>query len=129
MQKVAKAQSGDMEYLQLGPGLYQKWNPILRIRSTVRVWHEGGKKYVTVKHEQPKADIKAILDRNVAIQNDFGGYKNKQMYQGTSLPITVHKQVMKACGFKPGQGYDEKKFKQIINDRDYYKLKTVPGKI
>jgi len=84
---------------------------------------------MTVRHEQPKQLIQGVLDMNIARQNDFTGFKGKEMYQATSLPIAIHEQIKKKCGFQPGHGYDEKKFRQIINDRDNYKLKTVPGRI
>lgn len=119
----------DLSFVQIAPDTYQKWNHVLCIRTTIRFHGVGDNRKMTVRHEQPKQVISAILDRNVAIQNSFNGYKGKEMYQGTSLPIAVHSQVMKMCGHKPGQGYDEKKFVKIMNDIDYRKLKTIPGKL
>lgn len=120
--KAAQAAS----FVQVGPGTYQKWNPALGIRTTV-IFKDG---FMHVRHEQPKQLIADILDLNVKRQNDFKGYgKGDDMFQATSLPWAIHKQVMAKCGFKEGQGYDIKKFKQIMNDSDYSKLKVVPGKI
>lgn len=115
-----------MEFRQIAPGVYQKYNHILCIRTTV-TFRDG---LMHVKHEQPKEIIEDILDLNVKRQNDFAGYgKGDNLYQATSMPLAVHAQVMKACGHEPGKGYDVKKFKQIVNDIDYRKLKTVPGRI
>lgn len=119
----------DLSFVQIAPDTYQKWNAALQIRTTIFFHGVGEDRKMTVRHEQPKKVIASILDRNVAMQNDFSGYKGKDGFQATSLPISVHKQVMKMCGHQPGHGFDEKKFKQIMNDGDYSKLKTVPGKI
>lgn len=74
--------------------------------------------------------IQSALDRNVAMQNAAkASFRDDYVTQAASLPIAVHRQIMAACGFQPGQGYDEKKFRAILNDRDYYKLKCVPGKL
>lgn len=115
-----------MQFNQIAPGVYQKWNPVMCIRTTVTI-RDG---FMTVKHEQPKQIIDDILDLNVRRQNDFAGYgKTDGLYQATCMPIAVHAQVMKACGHVAGQGYDLKKYKQIVNDIDYRKLKVVPGKV
>lgn len=120
----------ELSYKQIGPGVYQKWNPVQQIRSTIWFHGEGDNRKMTVRHEQPKKLIADVLALNVERQNNFkGNFKGVEMYQGTSLPISVDRQIKAQCGFKPGQGYDEKKFKQIMNDRDNYRLKTVPGKI
>lgn len=112
----------DLSFRQIGAGLYVKWNPLLGIRTTVRF--ENG--LMHVKHEQRVDDV---LDLNVAQQNDFTGYRGKDLVQATRIPMVEHRKIMARCGFEPGAGYDVKKFKQIINDRDYSKFKTVPGKI
>ncbi|MGE3476968.1 MAG: hypothetical protein AB7H70_14295 [Rhodospirillaceae bacterium] len=112
----------DLSFRQIGPGLYVKWNPVLGIRTTVRF--ENG--LMHVKHEQRVDDV---LDLNVAQQNDFTGYRGKELVQATRIPMIEHRKIMERCGFQAGAGYDLKKFKQILNDRDYCKFKTVPGKI
>lgn len=116
-------------FTYIGPGTYQKWDSVLGIRTTVKFEGEGDQKLVHVRHEQPKQVIQDILDLNVARQNAFSGYGGDMMHQTSSIPLTVHSQIMKQCGNIPGVGYDQKKFSQILNDRDYYKLKTVPGRI
>lgn len=120
-----------LEYKKVGAGRWLKWNPILFMYSELIANYENGRvKSYTVRRWQPDWVLKATLDRNVAMQNDWKGrYGGDLITQTSSLPIAVHAQIMEQCGFKPGQGYDEKKFRQILNDRDNYKLKTVPGRI
>jgi hypothetical protein len=115
----------DMDYKMIGPGTYQKWNPKTLVRTTVKF--EG--ELMHVRHEQPKWVQQTILDDNQARKNDFAGYGNADAYNGIRAPMPVWQQIMKQCGFKQGQGYDQKKFRQIVNDSDYSKLKVVPGKI
>jgi hypothetical protein len=115
----------DMDFKMIGPGTYQKWNPKTLVRTTVKF--DGD--LMHVRHEQPKWVQDTILEDNVARQNSFGGYGNADSFHGMRAPMPVWQQIMKRCGFKQGQGYDEKKLKQIVNDSDYSKLKVVPGKI
>lgn len=128
MDPLTPAQAHALDFVQVAPNVYRKWNAILGLRTTVTFDNVNGK--IHVRHDQPKKLITAVLDRNVSMQNDWKGKFGADLItQTTSMPIAVHSQIMKQCGHKPGQGYDEKKFKQIINDRDNYKLKTVPGRI
>ena len=121
------------EYTKVAAGKWVKWNPILRIRSTIQAveWDSKGRATkFTVYREQPKEDIQAIVDLNVAMQNaDKGNHVHDLITQTSRMPITVHQQIMQQCGWQPKHGYDEKKFRQILNDRDNYKLKTVAGNI
>ena len=115
-------------YRRVGPGKYIKFNPLLGI--TTKLWitasSKSGKVDIHTLHTQ---NVEDILDLNVKQQNDFSGYRGKEGYQATRIPMVEYQQIMKRCGFKPGQGYDHKKFRQILNDSDYSKLRTVPGKI
>lgn len=116
----------DMDFKMIGPGTYQKWNPKTLTRTTVKF--EGD--LMHVRHEQPKWVQEAILEDNVARQNDWrGNFKGMDAFNAMRAPMPVWQQIMKKCGFKQGQGYDEKKLKQIVNDSDYSKLKVIPGKI
>lgn len=123
----------ELEYTKVGPGKWVKWNPILRIRSTLEAikWDSNGKATeFRVLREQPKADIQAVIDFNVAMQNSAKrNFAGDLITQTTCIPTTVHQSLMEQCGYQPKHGYDEKRFRQLMNDRDYYKLKTVPGKI
>jgi hypothetical protein len=117
----------DLSYKQIGPGHYVKWNDALKIRTTLKF--EGDK--IHVRHDQPKWVMQTILDDNVSLQNSFSrkSYKGQELYQGARIPLPVFMQLRKESGFVPGQGYDEKKFRSLLNDRDYYKLKVTPDKI
>lgn len=112
----------DLSFKRIAPNIYQKWNAAQGIRTTI---HFDGDK-IHVRHEQPVA---AVLDLNVKLANDFSGYKGKELVLGSRIPITEHRKIMKQCGFQPGHGYDQKRFARILNDSDYRKFKTVPGKI
>jgi|TARA_R110000822_G_scaffold22114_7_gene69737 hypothetical protein len=110
--------------------VYQKWNKHTLTRTTVTIWGQGEGKFMNVKHEQPKWVQNVIIDDNVARQNSFTGYTSgMEAYNAVRAPMPVWQQIMKKCGFKQGQGYDQKKFRQIANDSDYSKLKVIPGKI
>lgn len=113
----------------IGAGQYQKYNPLTGIRTTVTFTGTGDQKAMHVKRETALQVQSAILDMNVAQQNDFKGFKGVEVYQATRIPLIEHEKIMKACGHQPGQGYDVKKFKSIVNDIDYRKLKVVPGRI
>jgi len=130
--KVHRPIDAQGEYQKIGPGVWRKWNPVLGLYTTLTVEYDakGNRKAFHVKHEHPAKVLEAIIDRNVAMQNSWkGSYRGDLVTQTTSLPIAVHSQIMKQCGYEQGQGYDEKRFKQIINSRENYKLKTVPGNI
>lgn len=110
--------------------VYVKWNPHTLTRTTVTYLGMGEKKVMHVKHDQPKWVTDTIIEDNVARQNDWrGNFKGMDAFNAVRAPMPVWQQIMKQCGFKQGQGYDEKKLKQIVNDSDYSKLKVVPGKI
>lgn len=122
----------ELEYKKVGPGHWRKWNPLMGIYSTLRANYDSRGKVVSITHaiEQPDWVLQQILDRNVAMQNSWKGkFGGDVITQTSSLPIAVHQQIMAQCGFQKGQGYDEDKFRKILNDRDYYKLKCVPGKL
>lgn len=111
----------------VGPGHYVKYNPLTRITTTVRIEGKGPTRNMHVRHDQ---EVQELLDLNVARQNDFNGYRNKDLFQATSIPLIEHRKIMERCGKDQKTGeYDEKKFKRILNDSDYRKFKTVPGKI
>lgn len=122
----------DLSFRQIGIDLFQKWNPVLGIRTTMKVERGDNGKPVRyhVRHEQPRQLISAVLERNVAMQNDgrktYGG---ALITQQASIPLAIHAQIMKQCGFQAGHGYDQKKFRQILNDRDNYKLRCIDGRI
>jgi hypothetical protein len=113
----------------VGLGTYRKYNALTGIRTTVQFTGTGDKRSMHVKHETELNRQAEILDLNVAQQNSFSGYKGKELVQGTRIPLLEHRKIMQQCGYQPGHGYDEKKFKAIINSNEYSKFRTVPGKI
>lgn len=119
-----------LQYRKVGPGKYYKYNPVLGIHSTLWILKSAsgraGEVDIHTMHEQ---DVGEVLDLNVMQQNNHAGFKGQDMYQGTRIPMVEYRKIMKRCGFVPGQGYDQKKFRQILNDSDYSKLRCVPGKI
>lgn len=116
-------------FQSIGPGQYRKYNPLTGIRTTVTFTGSGEARAMHVKRETALQVQSAILDMNAADQNNFKGFKGVDIYQATRIPLIEHEKIMQRCGHQKGHGYDVKKFKQIINDIDYRKLKTVPGKI
>ena len=114
---------------KVGPGTFQRYNHQLGILTTMEIEHlPGGGKKVHVNQQQRVDDI---LDLNVYQQNHCDAPK-EGLRQATRIPVIEHRKIMKQCGLdekKPQDGYDEKKFRQIVNDRDFYKFKTVSGRI
>lgn len=116
------------QFQVVGPGHYVKYNPLTGVRTTVIFEGKGDVRNMTVRHEQAISVQNSILDLNVARQNDFNGYGDG-LYQASSIPLVAFEQVKKKCGFQPGYGMDPVAFKKLLNDRDYYKFKTVPGRV
>lgn len=116
------------QFQVVSPGHYVKFNPLTGVRTTVLLEGSGDTRKMTVRHDQALSVQKAILDLNVARQNDFAGY-GEGVYQASSIPLVAFEQVKKKCGFQPGYGMDPVAFKRLLNDRDYYKFKTVPGRV
>lgn len=115
------------EYRKIGPGTYQRFSPITGIRTTIYLETlPGGKRNMTIKQEQ---DVEHIIARNTFLQNNFSGY-DKNLHQVASVPLVWDNEFKRLSGQVNGKGeYDEKKYKSLLNDRDYYRFKTVPGKI
>ena len=117
------------QFVQIGPKTYRKYNPLTGIRTTVQFSGNGDEYAMHIKHETELNVQSDMLDLNVAQANDFSGYKGRDMFQATRIPLVEYQKIMKRCGHVPGQGHDEKKFKQILNSNEYSKLRCVPGKI
>lgn len=109
---------------KIGPGQFQRYNHHLGILSTYTFDHMTGQ--VGVKQEQRIDDI---LDWNVKQQNEHRNFAGDGMKQTARIPTVEYWKIMKQCGFEPGKGHDERKFRAIINDRDFSKLKTVSGRV
>lgn len=115
------------QWVQIGRGTYQKYNPTLGIRTTVRMEESGvpGKINLHTKHEQY---VGGIIELNKRQQNDFKGFKGDLMTQVARIPLVEHRKIMQRCGLERGQ-YDQKKFRQILNDPDYKYFKTIDKKL
>jgi hypothetical protein len=117
-------------------GIVRRPNETLKVfpNGFIRYNHISGKR-ITVKieagtlHVREEQNVEKLIELNKTQQNDFTGYRGKLLTQLTRIPEVIHNDFMRKCGFVPGQGYDEKRFKQLINDPDHRYLKTVPGKI
>jgi hypothetical protein len=112
-------------FVALSRNTYTKYEPMTGIRTTVTFDHKG--KAMHVRHDQ---DVTAIIELNKIRQNEHrGSFKGELLSQVTSIPMLEHKKIMEKCGYVKGQGYDEKKFKQILNDPDYRYFKTVNARL
>ena len=77
------------------------------------------------------ADIaKAAVKLNKEKQNNFEGYKGKEMVQEYAVPAMLWQQIKEQSGLEPRTGlYDDKKARAILDDPDNRYLKSVPHKI
>ena len=103
--------------------VYLKENPYLGIR-TYMIFQPDG--VIKIRKTQR---VDKIIDRNLAAQSDFAGFK-KPLTMIASVPIVVDQEFKKRAGFNNKTGeYDVGKYNSLLDDRDNYKLKTVPKKI
>ncbi len=103
--------------------VYLKENQYLGIR-TYMIFRPDG--LITIRKTQR---IDRLIDRNVAAQNDFQGFK-RDMALVASVPIIVDQQFKKRAGYDHRTGnFDRDVYNRQLDDRDNYKLKTVPKRI
>ena len=76
-----------------------------------------------------RQDNEPILEYNAQLRSAQGSDWTKRKHGAivSSVPISLHTQLKKDCGFD-GFEYDRKKMKQKLNDSDFSKLRTVDGK-
>ena len=74
-------------------------------------------------------NIPEILDHNAKIKSAQGSDWTKRKHGAVvaSVPIAIDNELKRQCGLEGGE-YDKKKYRQLINDSDYSKLRTVDGK-
>ena len=78
----------------------------------------------------PQEIVDATVKLNKIKQNNFDGYKGKQMVQQSSVPEMIHQQLKEQSGLEHRTGlYDTKKYNAILDDSDNKYLRTVPHKI
>ena len=108
--------------------VYVKTDPLTYTKSYMVVDHKT--KEITVGKILPDNIAKATVKLNKEKQNNFDGYKGKEMVQEYSVPEMLHQQIKEKAGLEHRTGeYDTKKYTQILDDADYKYLKTVPNKI
>lgn len=112
------------EYQMVAPGYYIKYNPMTGVKT--EIWRKArtdGGFDMKVRHSQR---VDQIIDANLEQQSNFNGYHKSGLRHVARLPITEWNKIREATGWKPGQGYDEVALRRYLNDRDNYKLKTIP---
>tara|TARA_R100001443_G_scaffold9022_1_gene18488 strand:- start:5945 stop:6397 length:453 start_codon:yes stop_codon:yes gene_type:complete len=108
--------------------VYVKTDPLTYTKSYMVVDHKT--KEITVGKILPDNIAKATVKLNKEKQNNFDGYKGKEMVQEFSVPEMLFQQIKEQSGLEARTGlYDEKKAKSILDDPDNKYLKTVPHKI
>lgn len=70
----------------------------------------------------------AILDHNARIKDAQGADWTKREHGAivASVPITIDNELKRQCGWD-GFQYDREKYRKLLNDRDFRKLRTVDG--
>jgi len=107
-----------------GERTYMKENPLLKIRTYLIFKNDGT---ITVRKTQR---IDATIDANVQDQNSFYSFGNQPMVRVANVPLIVDRQFKEKAGLNHRTGeFDRKKYNSLLDDRDNYKLKTVPKKI
>jgi hypothetical protein len=102
---------------------YVRFNPATGIKTYIVFDHKNGK--VIVRKTQV---VQNLVDLNLAEQAEFNGFKGDRPYRVARIPWVERNKMMEACGYQDGE-YDEAKYNAILDDRDNYKLKTIPGRI
>lgn len=102
---------------------YVRENPQTGIRTYIVFDHANGK--VIIRKTQR---VDRIVEANLAEQAEFTGFKGDRPYRVARVPWLERQRMMEACGLENGE-YDETKYNRLLDDRDNYKLKTIPGRI
>lgn len=111
-----------------GQSVYLKTDPLTQTQSYLEFNHK--EKTITAGKVLPDVIAKTAVKMNKEKQNNFEGYKGKEMVQEYAVPEMIHQQIKEASGLEHRSGlYDEKKARAILDDPDYRYLKTVPHKI
>ncbi len=108
-----------------GKSSYRDYDPVTGI---LREIHFNGDGTFTTRRWQ---NVESIAKVASMCLNEYQPKQNKKMERVCIIPAIAHEEIMKRCGWKPGQGgeFDRKKFDQIINDSNSPVLKTRPGRI
>jgi len=107
---------------------YIKTDPFTREGSYLHFDHKS--KQITAGKVLPDGIAKAAVQLNKQKQNNFDGYKNKEMVQEYAIPAMLFQQIKEQAGLEARTGlYDDKKVRAILDDPDNRYLKSVPHKI
>jgi|TARA_X000001388_G_C2203101_1_gene112030 hypothetical protein len=107
---------------------YEKIDPLTFTRTYLNFNHAT--KEINVWKHLPKEIANTAVKLNKQKQNDFDGYRGKEMVQQYAVPEMLHQQLKEQAGLESRTGlYDEKKVLSILDDPDNKYLKTVPHKI
>lgn len=108
--------------------VYVKTDPLTFTQSYLIQDHKN--KEITVGKIIPQEIVDATVKLNKIKQNNFDGYKGKEMVQQSSVPEMIHQQIKEQSGLEHRTGlYDTKKYNAILDDSDNKYLRTVPHKI
>jgi hypothetical protein len=104
---------------------YVKDDPRSGVR-TYLTFHDDGT--IGVRKTQR---VDRTLDLNHAQANAFAGYRGKDWVCTARVPLVEWGKLVERCGGTPGApgGYDDKLMRKLLNDADYRRFKTVPGRI
>tara|TARA_Y100000310_G_scaffold239502_1_gene243106 strand:- start:64 stop:510 length:447 start_codon:yes stop_codon:yes gene_type:complete len=107
---------------------YEKWDSLAMVGSYLQFDHFSREIIAGKVLSKKIADTRVAMNKQ--IQNDFDGYRGKELIQEYAVPEMMMQQLKEESGLDHVTGeYDEKKAKAILDDPDYRYLKTVPGKI
>ena len=90
-------------------------------------WRWNGDGTATVRHTQ---DVEKILDRNQAMASHNDGYsKSRDLKRAASIPTILLTEYRNNKGINLLDPNHAPDLKRLLNDADYRKLRTAPGRI
>lgn len=108
--------------------LYTKVDPLTRTGSYLHI--NRVTKEITAGKVMDPAVAKAVVELNKEKQNNFDGYRGKEMVQQFAVPEMIDQQLKQQSGLEERTGlYDQKKYLALLDDSDNKYLKSVPHKI
>lgn len=116
-----------MDYRKTEKHVFEKVDPRTRVKTRMIFDHASGE--IKVQKIQDPHAVQALVDMNKEARDSHRRYNGNGMTKVSSIPLVEWQKIMARCGNQPGIGYDQEKFRKIINDGDYAKLRTVPGRI
>lgn len=105
------------------------WRPVSYDPATgIGVWWRwNGDGTATVRHTQ---DVEPVLDRNQAMATHNDGYSpSRDLRRAASIPSIVLTEYRNNKGINLLDPSHEKELKKVLNDIDFRKFRTAPGRI